>query len=214
MVKIQGGSTERTFRINGIDYAKDTYEFFYNTKILENSLIKNNLLNVGVRSRFQVNHVIQHPVSISNWVNESDIQYTQLGDLILDLGVFLNFSEDANIGLSQKVEVFDELVSGESDGDLAYVESSQGTSWLPDQVGGVQLSGTYYPSGWYVWNGTEWIADKNAVANQLEQNILSNSQALSEINTINTVTIPDITSRLLVLENEDHIIFNTLPELP
>lgn len=209
MVKIEEGSSERTFKINGIDYNKDTYEPYYNTKIVTDDLIKQSLLKVGVRSRFQVNLVLQNPISINNWVKADDTPYSTFSELIIDLGTFLNFNMDGVVGLTQKVSTFNDLTTGEDLGDLAYVDSPQGTSWLPNSLGG-----TYYPAGWYVWNGLEWVSDRNAIANQLEQNVLSNSQALSEINAINTVTIPDITTRLLDLENEDHIVFNTLPELP
>lgn len=43
--------------------------------------------------------------------------------------------------------------------DLAYVENSQGTSWLPTTLGG-----TYYPSGWYIYTGTAWVSDRNDIA--------------------------------------------------
>ena len=39
----------------------------------------------------------------------------------------------------------------------------QGTSWLPYTVGG-----TYYPKGWYVWDGIEWVSSKSNVAETLE----------------------------------------------
>ncbi len=48
-------------------------------------------------------------------------------------------------------------------GDLAYVYNSQGTAWLPFTLGG-----TYYPSGVYVFNGSNWVSDRNAIVNQLE----------------------------------------------
>ena len=60
------------------------------------------------------------------------------------------------------------LVDGGAIGELAYVNTSQGTPWLPGTIGG-----QYFPSGWYLWNGTDWISDKNSIANQFETNINS-----------------------------------------
>ncbi len=51
-------------------------------------------------------------------------------------------------------------------GTLAYVFNSQGTAWLPSTVGG-----TYYPNGIYVSDGTNWVSDRNAIAQQLQINI-------------------------------------------
>ncbi len=49
-------------------------------------------------------------------------------------------------------------------GDLAYVYESQGTAWLPFTLGG-----TYYPNGVYVYSGSAWVSDRNAIANQLQE---------------------------------------------
>jgi hypothetical protein len=56
---------------------------------------------------------------------------------------------------------------------LSYVNSSQGTKWLPFTLGG-----TYYPQGWYVWNGSIWESDKNAIANQIEELIIKSNDIL------------------------------------
>lgn len=52
-------------------------------------------------------------------------------------------------------------------GWLAYVYNSQGTAWLPGALGG-----TYYPNGFYVWQGTDWVSDRNAIAKALEDRAL------------------------------------------
>lgn len=70
------------------------------------------------------------------------------------------------VNISQKATDYASLVNGEEVGELAYVENSQGTKWLPGTLGG-----TYYPAGWYVWNGTNWVSDRNAIAKQLQDNI-------------------------------------------
>lgn len=75
---------------------------------------------------------------------------------------------DTYIQLNQKTQNFSSLSPGSTPGDLAYVEESQGTSWLPGTLGG-----SYYPAGFYLWTGSEWVSDRNALANQLENIILS-----------------------------------------
>lgn len=50
------------------------------------------------------------------------------------------------------VSNYSTLPTGLPSGSLAYVENSQGTAWLPGSFGG-----TYYPSGFYSFNGTTWV---------------------------------------------------------
>ena len=76
------------------------------------------------------------------------------------------------ITISQQVPRYNDLLNGTETGQLAYVEESQGTSWLPSTLGG-----TYYPRGFYLWNGSEWVSDRNAISNQLELN----SEAILEL---------------------------------
>ncbi|TPG44380.1 beta strand repeat-containing protein [Flavobacterium pectinovorum] len=61
------------------------------------------------------------------------------------------------------------MILGENVGDISYVRQSQGTSWLPSSLGG-----TYYPEGWYSWDGVKWISDRNAIANAIHEIILKN----------------------------------------
>jgi len=51
-------------------------------------------------------------------------------------------------------------------GDLAYVENSQGTAWLPGSFGG-----NFYSKGVYMFNGTNWDSSVDEIAKQLEDNI-------------------------------------------
>jgi len=50
---------------------------------------------------------------------------------------------------------------------LGYVRNSEGTKWRPNFLGG----GDYYPAGIYAYNGTDWISDRNDIAEQLQINI-------------------------------------------
>ena len=47
-------------------------------------------------------------------------------------------------------------------GNVAYIKSSEGSAWLPNTLGG-----TYYPKGLYLYNGTSWVSDRNAISYEL-----------------------------------------------
>lgn len=51
--------------------------------------------------------------------------------------------------------------------DLAYVQESQGTKWLPGPI-----LGTYYPKGSYIWTGTEWESSVDGIVEELEKIVL------------------------------------------
>jgi hypothetical protein len=57
-------------------------------------------------------------------------------------------------------------VGGAAIGELAYIINSEGTAWLPGTIGG-----SYYPAGIYVWDGANWVSDRNAISQQLQINI-------------------------------------------
>ena len=67
------------------------------------------------------------------------------------------------------------LVTGIKIGDLAYVQNPQGTSWLPGTIGG-----SYYPTGFYLWDGVLWNSDREAISGQLH--ILTTMKTLTEDN--------------------------------
>lgn len=48
-------------------------------------------------------------------------------------------------------------------GDLAYVENSQGTAWLPGSWGG-----TFYSEGTYLWNGSVWDSAVDEIAKAIQ----------------------------------------------
>lgn len=63
--------------------------------------------------------------------------------------------------VQEVVNSYDSLTLGSKDGILAFVENSQGTAWLPYNLGG-----TYYPKGWYVWDEPtkSWASSRSQVA--------------------------------------------------
>lgn len=68
--------------------------------------------------------------------------------------------------VGQKATNYSSLTNGRYVGDIAYTNQSEGTQWLPNSYGG-----TYYPSGWYLWDGSIWVSDRNDLVNQLQLNI-------------------------------------------
>ena len=82
----------------------------------------------------------------------------------------------SGVPITQKANQYSSLTPGTNVGELAYVENSEGTSWLPASLGG-----TYYPSGFYLWDGTVWVSDRNAIAKQLADNVLNISDNTAEI---------------------------------
>ena len=38
-------------------------------------------------------------------------------------------------------------------------------------VVGQRVGGNYYPSGWYLWDGSTWTSDRNNIVNQLQLNV-------------------------------------------
>lgn len=69
-----------------------------------------------------------------------------------------------------------------SEGDLSYVYDSQGTAWLPGIVGG-----DYYPNGIYVYSGSNWASDRNAIAIQLQENTYEYQIRVTQQNVASTL---------------------------
>lgn len=79
--------------------------------------------------------------------------------------VWLSLSATAT-SVGQRANTYSELTAGVNVGDLGYVNQSEGTQWLPSTLGG-----TYYPAGWYLWDGSLWVSDRNNIVNQLQLNV-------------------------------------------
>lgn len=76
---------------------------------------------------------------------------------------FTSFLQSSTRFIEQIALNYSSLRDGSKEGALAFVEQSQGTAWLPYTVGG-----TYYPKGWYIWDGMQWISSKSNVAEALD----------------------------------------------
>tara|TARA_R110000796_G_scaffold26536_1_gene73694 strand:+ start:82 stop:813 length:732 start_codon:yes stop_codon:yes gene_type:complete len=76
---------------------------------------------------------------------------------------FVNFLQSSTRFIQQITTGYSTLRDGDREGSLAYVENSEGTAWLPYSLGG-----TYFPKGWYIWDGADWISSKSNVAQALD----------------------------------------------
>lgn len=171
-IKLESGLNDTTsFRIDGLSYQKGLYEIAYYDKELDaNGNIIEDRIKVGLRNK-TTNELLESPVKIGQWVNGSDTPYPDLITLLTDLTTIVfklgGGNGSSGVTITQKADNFSLLDPGSMVGEISYAENSQGTAWLPGSVGG-----TYYPAGFYVWDGTVWVSDRNAIANQIEQNIL------------------------------------------
>lgn len=82
-------------------------------------------------------------------------------------------------------------------GDVARVKNAQGIKWLPGTLGG-----TYYPSGFYEWDGAEWVMDDTLemVAEELD-NILGDLPVVASQVETDTGVIDDKYISPLKLKN-------------
>ena len=76
--------------------------------------------------------------------------------------------------------------------ELAYARDSEGTSWLPWTLGG-----TYYPAGLYWYNGSEWVSDREAIAEQLSINVEDIAVVEASLSSVNTT----LNSHILNINN-------------
>lgn len=67
-------------------------------------------------------------------------------------------------------------------GDIAKVKNSQGTKWLPGSLGG-----TYYPSGFYEYSGTQWEMDKTT--EELAQQFVN---SIADINDLESTRLQSV----------------------
>lgn len=84
----------------------------------------------------------------------------------LPKNILINSDGENILTLHNRVQKYSLLEDGEVLGALVYVSEAEGIQWLPGSLGG-----NYYPSGWYIWTGTEWISDRNSIAKQFQTNI-------------------------------------------
>ena len=76
---------------------------------------------------------------------------------------FISFLQSSSRFIEQIAANHSSLRAGVNEGGLAFVENSEGTQWLPYTIGG-----TYYPKGWYVWDGAMWVSSKSNIAETLD----------------------------------------------
>ena len=149
-----------TFNLNGRDYPKGIYTFYYQPTEVNGSIED----WIGIRNKYDPNWSLIRPIPYAKWLDETSSPYTSLNELIADLSSLLGFNSASggSGAITQSATNFAALLDGIVTGEIAYVFNSQGTAWLPSTLGG-----TYYPEGFYVWDGAVWVSDRNAISNQL-----------------------------------------------
>lgn len=109
-----------------------------------------------------------------------------------------NTQNSSAIKVEQNVNQFNDLASGQEIGNLAYVKSSQGTRWLYGSLGG-----TYYPKGFYIWNGTDWVSDVDEIADQFYKNSLRFLDNEIPVRTASDFPVPVDPTKLYVIDTDN-----------
>lgn len=115
-----------------------------------------------------------------------------------------NTQNNSAIKVEQNVNQFNDLVSGQEVGNLAYVSTSQGTKWLPGNLGG-----TYYSKGFYIWNGTDWVSDVDEIADQFYKNSLRFLDNEIPVRTASDFPVPVDPTKLYVIDTDNLDMGNT-----
>jgi len=137
---------------------------------------------VSIKEKYTFEHKFQ--CFLSDAIDKNNIPFT-FETFVSFARSYLGFNT-ASGGSDAVANNYTELLTVDTSlftgGELAYVNSSQGTAWLPGTLGG-----TYYPEGWYVWNGTAWVSNRNDISNELND-IETNKQDLL-VSSVNIKTI-------------------------
>jgi len=186
MIKINDSTASSTsyFTLNGIDYPKFTYDVFY-TKSTKGDIEASKVnLQVGIKNKY-TGDVIVAPTLWTRYTEDNGSTFfTDYDTFMTRLSYYLWFNPAAGGSVALGVQTVDFrslLTNGTFIGEIAYVRNSEGTAWLPSTLGG-----TYYPKGWYVWDGSVWVSDRNAIANQLETNLVSISALDTRVTALET----------------------------
>ena len=131
-IKLEAGSTPtKSFKINGLDYQQGAYEIIYRDQGSLNPL-------VGLRN-VTTNEILQNPSPFTEWINGADASYGSFAVLVSDITAKVFKDGGGNGGgvtVGQTVANYSLLADGATDGELAYVQTSEGTAWLPGTLGG------------------------------------------------------------------------------
>ena len=168
-VKASTTDPNTLFNVEGLEYRRGDYYLTYGTILLDSSdnVIKSEV-TVGIRSVNEYQTVITRERPVSEYSSDGITTFSDLDSLILYLTPLVYAADGGGIPITQQVDTYSDLLAGSEIGDIAYVETAQGTAWLPGTLGG-----NYYPSGWYVWDGSDWVSDRNAIANEINNLLLS-----------------------------------------
>ena len=151
-IKASTNNATGYFNLDGLDYEKGLYALFYDSVEINTSTVINYTnTRVGLRSKSEFNNILIKPKLVTDWT-DGTTAYSDFDALIADITTLITAptigggtGTAGGLSITQNVLNFAALVAGDTAGDLAYVQQSQGTQWL--SVVGL---GSYYPKGWYV----------------------------------------------------------------
>jgi len=165
-MEIRGGFLKVTNKNNSIDrFIRDITNYHFDRK-RENLFIREP----------QATNQVTHRYSVSELVDFEGNPFSSFNDL--DFFLEYNLAVETVSGdkvITQQADKYSLLTEGDKIGSLAYVKDSEGTKWLPNNIGG-----SYNPKGFYVWNGLSWISDRDAIASQFHALIAEMENKIEE----------------------------------
>lgn len=200
MVKIEAGTGQGSFKINGKPYQKGQYELVIEV---------NDVISICRTSKH--GELIVSKTPLPDWRDSANNPFANITDFItyLETLFFLaNSVTSSGVSYTYVAANYTDLSTvvapapPEPFGTLAYVYASQGTQWLPGTIGG-----TYYPQGIYVWTNTGWVSDRNNIAAAFADvfnGIDINEKMLGIVDGINatyTSTLPFLPASVIVMVN-------------
>lgn len=182
--KIEQGNSG-FFKINGVPYQRGAYE-----PVVDKTFTKLGLRRIGTQG--VAHDYLVEPLPANEWIDANDNPYANIQNLLTDLETFFfqvteggNPANLATYRAQNWTDLTTNVATNPQQGETAYVVNPEGTQWLPGSLGG-----SYYPRGLYLYDGTQWISDKQEIAAQLQ------------------INVDDIEAIELVNQNQDNAIAN------
>lgn len=165
MVEIKASTAAPTkmFMLDGLDYPKSSYDIFYAEREQTGGVLDTSLIKVGIVNKY-TGQVLVNPRHYSGYSTDGVTPFASWSALMTHLSDVINFNtaSGGSGAITQTASSFSNFTAGTNVGDIAYAINSEGTKWLPFTLGG-----TYYPKGFYQWDGANWVSDRNGIAEAL-----------------------------------------------
>ena len=182
-------------------------QYYYKAKLLSQGYIK--IYNLDVKDAT----VNMSNIALSDAVDSTDTPFNEASFRTFareNLGFKVsNGGGSTAVPITQNAQNYSALTAGEAVNDIAYVRESQGTAWLPFTLGG-----TYYPKGFYVWDGAAWVSDRNAIASALETALADDTAIYNgSVSTSVDIDLSTTDSAHLILQTNSAITVSNTPSV-